>query len=76
VIEPDPSAGGQSVEDSLLYEDVYADISNYSNLLSQNGVIFGDDFTFMPDVGKAVNKYCSENNKKFEVTENRYWRIL
>jgi hypothetical protein len=64
------------IDGSHMYEDIYADISNYSNLLNSNGIIFGDDFTWAPDVGKAVNKYCSENNKKFELTENRYWQIL
>lgn len=65
------------IDGSHMYEDVYADINNYSNLLSPNGVIFGDDYaTDAPEVAKAVNKYCSENNKKFEVIGNRYWRIL
>jgi len=63
------------IDGSHMYDDVYADIKNYSNLLTQNGIIFGDDFTFFPDVRKALEKYCLENNKTFQVTDQRYWRI-
>ena len=51
-------------------------ITNYSKLLNTNGIIFGDDFTFARGVKKAVEKYCYENNKQYEVTEGRYWRFL
>lgn len=64
------------IDGSHLFQNVYNDITNYSNLLNTNGIIFGDDFTFAPDVKKAVEKYCYENNKQYEVTEGRYWRIL
>jgi|LakMenEpi03Aug12_release.lakeMendotaPanAssembly.Ray.scaffolds.fasta_scaffold761734_2 predicted O-methyltransferase YrrM len=64
------------IDGSHLFENVYNDIVNYSKLLNPNGIIFGDDFTFAPDVKKAVEKYCYENNKQYEVTEGRYWRLL
>ena len=64
------------IDVSHIYEDVYADISHYSNLLSPNGIIFGDDFTWAEGVKKAVERYCLENNKFFNVTEGRYWQIL
>jgi hypothetical protein len=64
------------VDGSHLFDNVYNDIKNYSNLLNDKGIIFGDDFTFARGVRKAVQKYCYENNKQYEVTEDRYWRIL
>jgi len=64
------------IDGSHLFENVYNDIKNYSKLLNPKGVIFGDDYTFAKDVRNAVEKYCYENNKQYEVTEDRYWRIL
>lgn len=64
------------IDGSHLFENVYNDIKNYSNLLNTNGIIFGDDYTFAIGVKQAVEKYCYENNKQYEVTEGRYWRIL
>jgi hypothetical protein len=58
------------------YEEVYTDIKNYSDLLKPNGIIFGDDYsTIFPGVKKAIEKYCLENNKTFQIIEQRYWRI-
>jgi len=64
------------VDGSHLFDNVYNDIKNYSQLLNTNGVIFGDDYTFAIGVKQAVEKYCFENNKQREVIEGRYWRIL
>lgn len=56
-------------------EDVYKDINNYYNLLDNNGVIFGDDYSDWVGVRNAVNRFAYENNLKVFVVENNYWII-
>lgn len=64
------------IDGSHLYDDVYYDIRNYSTLLNKKGIIFGDDFNWAPDVKRAVEQFCFEINKQFEVIDNRYWKII
>jgi hypothetical protein len=64
------------VDGSHLYDDAYSDIQNYSTLLNSNGVIFGDDFYWAPGVGRAVEQYCFDKNKQFEIIDERYWKII
>lgn len=56
-------------------EDVYRDVSNYYNILSFGGIIFGDDYNNWIGVNKSIRKFCQENNLSFEVLENNYWII-
>jgi hypothetical protein len=56
-------------------EDVYRDVSNYYNMLSFGGIIFGDDYNNWIGVNKSIRKFCQEKNLSFEVLENNYWII-
>ena len=56
-------------------DDVYRDITNYYNLLSIGGVIFGDDYISWEGVNKSVNRFSEENNLTFDVIENNFWLI-
>ena len=56
-------------------DDVYRDITNYYNLLSVGGVIFGDDYISWVGVNKSVNRFAEENNLTFDVIENNFWLI-
>ena len=56
-------------------EDVYKDIFNYFQLLNNNGVIFGDDFSDWAGVQNAVNRFATENNLNVFVVANNYWVI-
>ena len=56
-------------------DDVYRDITNYYNLLSIGGVIFGDDYISWEGVNKSVNRFSEENNLTFDVIENNFWVI-
>jgi SAM-dependent methyltransferase len=61
------------IDGSHEYDDVMLDIQNYYDLLDDGGVIFGDDFNWI-DVGKAVEEWCTENNKSYE-TFDYFWII-
>lgn len=56
-------------------EDVYNDLKNYSKLLNDNGIIFGDDYLW-DSVKFGVDKYCKEFNKTVVVEDTIFWRIL
>ena len=43
------------------YEDVLQDLQDYWPLLSEKGVLFGDDYASEPGVKKAVEEFCEEN---------------
>lgn len=60
------------IDGSHDYFDVYHDILNYSELLLENGLIFGDDYHWA-DVKKAVIDFASLKNKKIEIYENNFW---
>jgi predicted O-methyltransferase YrrM len=55
--------------------DVYHDIKNYYSLLSENGIIFGDDYITFPGVALAVNKFTEEMNLSLNLTEHNFWII-
>lgn len=72
----------QNITAQLIYidasheeDDVYRDISNYYQLLNNNGVIFGDDYSDWLGVKNAVNRFATENNLKVFVVANNYWVI-
>lgn len=62
------------VDGSHEKEDVYNDLKNYSTILENNGVIFGDDVNY-PQVKEAVNEYCLENKITYTVKDNNFWVI-
>lgn len=72
----------QNIKADLIYidasheeDDVYRDISNYYNLLTPNGIIFGDDYNDWIGVKKAVGLFSQNKKIPFSVLENNYWII-
>ena len=66
----------QGVRADLIYldgshdaRDVTADIAAALPVLSERGVLFGDDYDSWPDVRRAVEA-CG---RSFDVEDNRYW---
>jgi len=58
-------------------EDVYNDAKNYYELLTEKGVLIGDDYKnkiAWPGVQKAINKFVKENSLSLETT-SRLWLI-
>lgn len=51
------------------YHDIAADITHYRGLLSERGVLFGDDYDAWPDLRRAVEQHT----RGFEVRDGRYW---
>ena len=61
------------IDASHVYEDVLADIKNYSKVLNTPGIMFGDDIGISGQyfgVRKAVEESFAKN---FEVIENNFW---
>jgi len=57
-------------------DDVYKDIKNFYSVLSEGGVMFGDDYTKdWPGVINSVNRFKDEMNLNLEVIENNFWVI-
>lgn len=56
--------------------DVYKDIEMYSQLLSPNGILFGDDYSSWPAVKRAADKYVSVHNLKVRVNYNNFWELI
>ena len=54
--------------------DVKMDLFHYVHVLSEDGIIFGDDYPW-PGVGKAVNEFASENNYNLELFDSEKWII-
>lgn len=52
-------------------ESVYKDIVMYSQLLSEEGILTGDDWTW-PSVQAAVERYASEHGKQIGA-EGNFW---
>lgn len=55
------------------YEDVKHDLSTYWEILSNDGVMFGDDYQ-TPDVKKAVDEFVKFNNLSIEINKN-FWNL-
>lgn len=54
-------------------DDVYNDIVAYWKILSNDGIMFGDDFhTFWPGVQNAVKKFSKQNSIEYEQVDN-FW---
>jgi len=56
------------------YVDVIRDIKAYYDLLTPNGIIFGDDYEAWQDVKKAVNEFATVVGiDKLTIYENNFW---
>ena len=53
---------------------VCQDMSYYLPLVNEGGILFGDDYA-QEQVARAVQKFCSDNNLKFEVKKGMFWII-
>ena len=59
---------------------IYADLINYSKLLTRDGIVFGHDIDW-EGVKNAVSRYCNEKNKTYvELKDNiedkiKFWKI-
>lgn len=64
------------IDGSHEYNDIYDDVNNYYKLLTDKGVIFGDDYNKAEwiDVVTAINTYCNQNYKILKV-KGRFWII-
>lgn len=56
-------------------QSVLEDINMYMNLLTDNGIIFGDDYNAWKGVREAVDDYVKDNNFVLEIFENNFWII-
>lgn len=64
------------IDASHSYEDVLVDCNNYWNLLSEGGIIFGDDYTnSVFEVKKAVDEFVFINKLELEIYDNWFWVI-
>jgi hypothetical protein len=55
-------------------DDVYKDLSNYYELLENNGIMFGDDYQrSWPGVINSVNRFSKEKNIELEIIDNNFW---
>lgn len=66
-------AGLIYIDASHEYEDVYADLLAYSQLLTPGGIIFGDDFRGFPGVFAAVLRFAYETGRKLEEIDHNFW---
>jgi len=69
------------VEADLIYidgshdeTDVYLDLVSYYDILSNKGIIFGDDYTY-PTVRNALHKFCEERNLTLHSNGSEPWII-
>ncbi|MDT9225495.1 MAG: class I SAM-dependent methyltransferase [Limnospira sp. PMC 1279.21] len=53
------------------FENVYSDLVNYWDLLTEGGVLIGDDFTW-EGVKRAAEHFCSERNLKLVEDSPKY----
>lgn len=63
------------IDGSHLEEDVYSDLKNYYPLLTDGGIIFGDDYTSgtWQSVINAVQRFSQENNYNLQVENEKWW---
>lgn len=66
------TAGLIYIDGSHEYQDVYADLCAFVQLLAPGGVMFGDDFRF-PGVFSAVIRFAHESGLKVEEVANNFW---
>lgn len=56
-------------------EDVYKDVKNYYSILSDGGIIFGDDYASWAGVRTATNRFKDEMGLKMDILEGNFWII-
>ena len=61
------------IDGSHEYDDVYADLCAYSQLLRPGGLLFGDDFRNFGGVFAAVLRFAHETGRKLEEVDNNFW---
>lgn len=61
------------IDGSHEYDDVYADLCAYMPLLSEKGVMFGDDFRTFPGVFAAVVRYAHEHGCRLNEEAGNFW---
>lgn len=62
-----------NIDASHVYQDVYADLEHYAALLSDTGLMFGDDWNF-PGVRLAVTRFAYETGL-LVTQENKGWQL-
>ena len=62
------------IDASHEYFDVLRDLECYYELLSENGVIFGDDYQW-GGVREAVNAFASQIGREVHVFDNNFWTL-
>lgn len=55
-------------------QDVQLDLANYYPLVTEHGILFGDDFTWN-GMEKTISQFCKNNKASFYVLENNFWVI-
>ena len=60
------------IDGSHEYEDVYADLLAYVPLLTEEGVMFGDDFR-SAGVFAAVIRFAHEHNCRLQEIDHNFW---
>lgn len=63
------------IDASHVYEDVYADLLNYSVLLAPGGVIFGDDWKDFAGVRLAVTRFAYEHGFELALPDGMHWQL-
>jgi len=55
-------------------DDVYNDLNNYYELLENNGIMFGDDYSKdWKGVINSVNRFVQEKNIELQIVDNNFW---
>jgi len=63
------------IDASHEYEDVIDDIKSYYEILSEGGIIFGDDFYSFEGVRRAVLEFSASLSLRPEIIEKNFWII-
>ena len=63
------------IDGSHDHDDVALDIKYYYDLVSEGGIIFGDDYNDQWGVMSAVNEYVLNHNLHLDVVDNNFWVI-
>jgi predicted O-methyltransferase YrrM len=63
------------IDGSHDYLSVSLDLKYYYPLLSEKGIMFGDDYYHWLDVKKAVDEFVQNNKLNLEILENNFWVI-
>ena len=61
------------IDGNHTYEFVKNDCVNWWSKVDRNGIMCGDDY-YMPEVKRAVDEFCTQNNLKLEfITKNNHY---